>query len=468
MIVADRAIEATRVSASTTYTRAYTLQENAVLSIISALMTFAAGTLVTFLQGHFLPVAVFGRIMYAATFSGLVALIPNYGFELLVIREIAQNHYSPAQTLTNVLFAKTLLLIPAAMLTQVFIWLNHTPAEEATLIWVYLVAFFALALSRTFCAVNKGHDNFRVECAVYTLQAGIILLGALFVIWILQLTEGMPQAWLALVGRSSGLLLGAVLTTRLWGAKLRLAPDWSITKGLLREGFPFALQAALATAYMQIDTLFIRNLLGLEETAYYQAALRIIVGINVLATFLTNAYYPRVARSFKNGSATAQLDNSCRMMHALTLVGMLVSVGLFVGAEPLMHLVYGDHMSPSVTVLRIAAFIPLIRFISGGYGVVLISIHRQEVQVIGAAVATVLIAALDWFLVPTAGYIAAAWVNLLANSVVLGIFLFVILKELRSTLITPSFPALYHDTLTLWNAGAQVVRRVFPMSRRGN
>ena len=142
-------------------------------------------------------------------------------------------------------------------------------------------------------------------------------------------------------------------------------------------------------------------------------------------------------------------------------------MGLFLAAEPLLRLVYGPKMSPSVPVLRVAALIPLIRFISGGYGAILISIHRQEVQVIGAAVATVLIAALDWFLVPRAGYIAAAWVNLLANSVVLGIFVFVILKELRSTLMTLSLSALYRDTLALWTTGAQALKQGLSTSRRG-
>lgn len=464
MIVSERAIEK-HASASASYLRSYSLKENATFSIISAIMTFAAGTLVAFLQGHFLPVEVFGRIMYASTFSGLVALIPNYGFELLIIREIAQNRYSPVQTLTNVLVAKTLLLIPAAALTQVFIWLNHTPTEEATLIWIYLGAFFALALSRTFCGVNKGRENFRVETAVYSLQALLMLLGALFIILTLRVTDSIPQARMALVGRSSGLLLGAVLTTRLWNTRLRFVPNWRVIKDLLSAGFPFALQAALATAYMQIDTLFIRNLLGIEETAYYQASLRIIVGVNMLATFLINAFYPRVASSFKNGIATANLKNSLQMMRALTLAGILISFGLFLAAEPLLHLVYGSKMAPSVPVFRVAAFIPLVRFISGGYGIVLISIHRQNVQVVGAVVAAVIIAALDWFLVPRAGYVVAAWVNLLANTVVLGIFLAVILKELRSTLMTVNLSELYRDTLAFGAIGARAARRVFSATR---
>ena len=439
MIVAERVIEGP-VSSSAAYAGTHSLRENALLSIISAFMTFAAGTLVGFIQGHFLPVEVFGRISYAATFSGLVALIPNYGFELLVVREVAQGHYSPGQTLTNVLVAKTLLLLPVLVITQVFIWLNHTSVEEATLIWVYLASFFALSLSRAFCSVNKGRDNFRVETAVYSAQAGIMLVGALFAVLVLRITTSMPQARVALVGRWAGFLVGAVLTTRLWSKGVCYAPEWRVIKDLLRAGFPFALQAVLATAYVQIDTLFIRNLLGIHETAYYQAAMRIIVGINMLATFLSNAFYPRVARSFKDGMAMAHLEYSVKMMRVLTLVGILVSLGLFLAAKPLLSLIYGSKMAPSVPVLRIAAFIPLFRFVSGGYGIVLMSIHRQEVQVDGAAVAMVLISVLDWLLVPTAGYVAAAWINLLVNTVVLGIFLAVIVRELRSTLIRLVFP----------------------------
>ena len=323
--------------------------------------------------------------------------------------------------------------LPAA-LTQVFIWLNHTPTEEATLIWIYLGAFFALALSRTFCGVNKGRENFRVETAVYSLQALLMLLGTLFIILSLRVTESIPQARMALVGRLSGLLLGAVLTARLWNTRLRLVPNWRVIKDLLGAGFPFALQAALATAYMQIDTLFIRNLLGIEETAYYQASLRIIVGVNMLATFLINAFYPRVASSFKNGIATASLKNSLQMMRALTLVGIFISFGLFLAAEPLLHLVYGAKMAPSVPVFRVAAFIPLVRFISGGYGIVLISIHRQNVQVVGAVAATVIIAALDWFLVPRARLCRCSLGQPPGQYGCAGDFLAVILKELRSTL----------------------------------
>ncbi len=152
-------------------------------------------------------------------------------------------------------------------------------------------------------------------------------------------------------------------------------------------------------------------------------------------------------------------------MRALTLAGILISFGLFLAAEPLLHLVYGSKMAPSVPVFRVAAFIPLVRFISGGYGIVLISIHRQNVQVVGAVVAAVIIAALDWFLVPRAGYVVAAWVNLLANTVVLGIFLAVILKELRSTLMTVNLSELYRDTLAFGAIGARAARRVFSATR---
>jgi len=464
MIVSESAIESS-ASSTTSYIGTHSLRENAVLSLISAMMTFAAGTLVAFLQGHFLPIAVFGRISYAATFGGLVALIPNYGFELLVVREIAQSRYSATQTLSNVLAAKTLLLLPAVALTQVFIWVNHTPIEEATLIWVYLGTYFALALSRAFCSVSKGRDNFRVETAVYSLQAIVMLLGTLAAIRLFSVTSSMPHARIALVGRGAGLLLAAVLTAGLWRKGSHLIPEWRVIKDLLRAGFPFALQAALATAYVQIDTLFIRHLLGIEETAYYQAALRIIVGINMLATFLSNAFYPRVARSFKDGIATAQLDNSRKMIRSLTVVGLVISIGLFLAAKPLLHLIYGAKMDPSVSVLRVAAFIPLVRFISGGYGIVLISIHRQEVQVIGAAIAMVLIAALDWFLVPWAGLVAAAWVNLLVNIAVLAIFLFVVFKELHTALMRFSLAEVYSDALACWAAGARAVGRIFGSRR---
>lgn len=186
-----------------------------------------------------------------------------------------------------------------------------------------------------------------------------------------------------------------------------VSPVWK-SPDLMSMALPLVVVALLNYSLAWADTL----LLGLLSTAasigVYRAAWRIASAMNVFLDATNSIYGPIVAELNMISEKQRMANLYKATTRWVTYATVPIFVLLIVEAQEIMALFGRDFDGPGTWVLRILAFGSLVNCITGGSGITLIMMGRQDIQLkISIAVATANFG-LNLFLIPVWGVIGAA------------------------------------------------------------
>ena len=397
------------------------LTANLRLSMITTAAGFLSGTVLIAMLGHFLPVETFGEITYGFTVASLAQVIPTYGFQLLVVREISQKRLSPDKTVINLIIAQLFLSLITFLASYLFIVLTQVPPELIGVISIFVTFGILGAFSTVISAVNKGLNDFSIETKVAVVRS--LLICVLVPLTIVLFSREAEIVGLAAVGSNLGGVLVALILVRPNIKMNTSAMDLRQIVALLRSGFPFALHLILGTLYFQVDTLIIGNLLGLEQVGMYQAATRLVSAALPLSVIVNNVYLPRLSNSFITETGENFSSEQRKLILIMGALGISTTVFFVVLSHPLIATIYGEKLAASVPILQIFSLVLLFRFVASGYGILLIASQRQIVMVWTAAAMTVLNLSLNLIFIPRFGISASAWIGVLTNLSILIIYI---------------------------------------------
>lgn len=401
-----------------------TIGSNGILSLISLTMQFFSNVVLVMVLARLVDVDTLGEILYGIAFAGIVSVLLSYGSNNLVIREVTQRRHSIVEIASNLLLTKLILAAVLVGAVSLFLRVQGAPLDSPGDLWFYVGAAMINSLIDSLTALRRGENDFVTEAQVSAFRSVLFFSGALAAVhWWGATTLLIGQV--RLLCRSISLLFAAVLFARTLyerGSVNRLwQPKWAIIRKLLVVGFPFALQAILGTLYFQLDALVLGALRTSAEVAYYQSAMQVVSAAMLMPVAVIQAYYPRLAGSFSDHKS-ADLSLVKQMLIILAALGLCMTTLFGLAAPSMIRIVYGPNMEPSGLVLRILSLVFIVRAVAGGLGICLIAIGQQQAQVVAGSVALVGSLGLNLLLVPRLGFVAAAWVNLIVNLLVLSTY----------------------------------------------
>jgi O-antigen/teichoic acid export membrane protein len=400
-------------------------------------MTFLSWSVLFIVLGRTLSLDDFGLIGFALAVGTLLALIPTYGFDLLIIRELSQRAYKVADIFGSIIFLKFVLTVISFFLLQLYIIYGSVSADEPLVFRLIWLSTAVLTYSNFFISIFKAEEDFETETLVVTFQT-LCLLMLLTIVVSFELISATRAAWLILISNILGLLIAIVIFWKRFNSSkkpLIMNVNKLFVRKITKQGFPFAIQNFLGVAYFQFDIVLIGELLNVASVGYYQAAMRLITGFMRIPMIMINAFYPRIAQSFGARKEYVDLSTSHTLVHFMTWVGGLLTILFLVTAAPLITLLYTQKMTPAIPILRILSIVLVTRFIASGYGIILTSCHRQINQLMGAIVAVVINLSLNFLLIPTHGFLAAAWVSVITNAILLLLYAIFIKRALGTFLM---------------------------------
>lgn len=397
---------------------------NSLLSFSSLTVQFFSNMILVMILARLVNVGTLGEILYAIVFSNIVVVLVSYGFDNLVIREISKGRYGIAQIASNLLFAKLLLSLPLLGLIFVVIQGLSIPLTQPGNLWFYIGAALINSFVDSTTAIRKGKNDFATEMKVSLFLNGLFFVGVLAAASMWDVTTQLIGQ-VRLASRILALAFAMFLFVKKLEKEERKAFRWSFTPATVKElfvvGLPFALQAILGTAYFQVDSLVLGALKRSTEVGYYQASMQIVSGVMLIPIAVIQAYYPKLASSFSS-SYSGGRALMATMMRMLAVLGFCLTLFFGLGASPLIQILYGPGMYPTITVMRILSLVFLIRSIAGGLGISLIAVDLQKVPSLASFVALMGSLIMNLLLIPRGGFVAVAWVNLFINLTILGIY----------------------------------------------
>ena len=198
--------------------------------------------------------------------------------------------------------------------------------------------------------------------------------------------------------------------------------------GILRLVGIYAAAAAAGTIYVSA-VIVTTSLVGTaEDSGYLGAAFRVFVILGGIPMLLLSTAFPVLARAAHTDRERLQYAFQ-RLIDISLIVGTWMAIGTVFGADAAIAIVAGPDFEPAVPVLQIEGVALLSSFLAITGGFVLISMRRHIALLVGNAVGLLTAIVLTTILVRAYGPEGAATATLVAETVIVVAYAFVLARS---------------------------------------
>jgi O-antigen/teichoic acid export membrane protein len=405
------------------------MEGNTIILVTTELLTKVFGMLTTIVVARWLGVEQFGLLAYAYALSEISLAVPDFGFDLLTTRKVAQRPAIASRFFFNISAIKAVLYVPAAGFCSLVILLSRRINEN---LFVVLVIFVAAAITHHLlfaCSFFRAVEKMELEAKVRIIFAAFLLLSSFVV-----LCNGFGIKPLA-VSNSMVSLLCLGMTILFLKKKLAVSlvgVSWRYVKMLIKHSAPLATMRIFIMIYGSLIIVILGFLKGDGAAGYYSAALKIIAPLYVIPLAVSGASLPAMSKAWKESYA-AFFAIYQRCLRYLLLPSIPLTIGIFLLGEKVIIALFGSHFLPSGKVIRIMAICLIPYFLNQFLGVILISMNREKSAVVGRIIGAVTSFCLCLILIPHLSAIGAAVAWTIADSAVFFFQFGVLFKELRDS-----------------------------------
>ncbi|MGY2134516.1 flippase [Hymenobacter sp. HD11105] len=367
----------------------------------------------------------FGVINFASVVMSYFILLTNYGFDLTATRAIALDRHN-AQTRSHVfnevLYAKLLLF--GVSLLIFLILLNAMPQlreEKQVAIYSFLIVFsFVLTPNWLYQGMQE----------LYNIAIFNFITKLLFTVCVLLvIREKQDYVWQPLLIGVAHIVVGVVAflwAIRKYQIRLFYVPLGQVLRHLWNERVIFFSFVSI-NVYTYATTLILGLVQSSEAVAFFSASWRLVIIMHTIITIpIGMALFPYIGESF-GISREKGIERIQMTAPFIVYLTALMGAAVWVLAPFIITLFYGQAFTPSIAVLRILCFIPVIMGLSNLMGVqTMVNLKMDKPYTNIIALGGILGLALNFWLASQFSYIGGAWAWLLTEAsiaVIMGVYL---------------------------------------------
>ena len=345
-----------------------------------------------------------GKISTAQALVTILFVLVTFGFEQLMVRDVAGDKTKTVTYFSNVAFLRLFLSVPFGLAIWALVQVFDYPAELAIITYIYGFAFLVKAFTDVGLAIFQAYEIMEYNLLTRVIR-DLVNIGLSLLAIALQYSLIVIVSVTALANVVELVLTFALL--RRQGVQFRFQVDLGLAKRLLVMSVPFALVSVYPLAHSQLNTLILSATSTVEDVGWF-ASPNMLVGMTMLipAVFM-RAVFPVFSR-YSGRPAGALQSTYQKSFTYLLILGLAVSVGTFLTAGRLIPLIFGDGFGESVPVLQILAWQPVFGFVGHVNGNLLVATGREKFFVVTEGLFAGFYALLGFVLVPLMGMIGAA------------------------------------------------------------
>jgi len=395
--------------------------KNTLYLMISSIVFSVISLILSILVGRILGDVAFGKYTFANAFPQLLTVFLDLGYATLLIREVSREKLMSDKYINNILNFR-FFLFPLIFFV-LFIAINIMGYPESTKNIVYLFGIFVFlrTLSNIFLVTFRAYEKMEYEALIVIFTITLRLsLGSI----ILFLGYGLIELGLIFIFTAFvEFIIGLIICSSKF-VKVKFRIPFSFIRKTIKIAFPLGMLNIFGIIYVRIDTVMLSFLKGDAVVGWYNAAYNLVLGFQFIPHLFMNALLPSMSLYYISSRESLQKTFE-KSFKYLFILGLPISVGLFVLADKFAILFYGTDFINSVSALRILAWDVLLFFLYTCNGFVLISTDRQNQMVAAIAFTAILNFTLNLFLIPYYSYIGAGIATLATEVVLLIVYLYI-------------------------------------------
>jgi len=308
----------------------------------------------------------YGLINFAAAFTGYFTILTDYGFNLSATQGVSVNRNSKkiiSEIFSSVLTIKFLLFFLSALIFLVVILLfplfhSHIDLFTVTFIGVLGTVLFPLWL-------YQGIEQMKYILIINVLIRSITVI-MIFVI-VKKENDFFVLAVLYTITQLVIGIIGLFFAVRKFDLNFILPSRLQLLKHL-KNGWNLFLSTIWINLYTTSNVFILGLFASNNVVGYYAAADKIRIAFQGVLSSMSQSVFPYVSKMLGE-SYERFISFNKKLLRIAFSVGLVISITLFLFAEPIVRIVLGKDYAQSITVLRIIAWLPLIIFLSNVSGI---------------------------------------------------------------------------------------------------
>ena len=308
----------------------------------------------------------FGAVAFAQAVVLYFSLITNLGTNLYAPREIAiskGDNIKISNLVSNILFLKIIFLLLAIVIYSVVIYIVPKFRAEKILFIFTGGSLIVTALLPTW--FFQGIEKMANIAIANLLSRG---LGVFLVFTVIN--NKSDYIYVPLVNVSSQMLgLFFMYYIMLNKEKIRIVmPNILLMKKIIKESFPLLVSTISNIVYTSINTIILGFLFNYTIVGYYSAAEKVVkAGLSIQGQ-LGIVFYPYISKmvSISKEKATISIKKA---FVSIMLFAIPVTIFVFLYANEIVRLVFGNKFIMSIIPLQILSFLFIIKGLGNVFGV---------------------------------------------------------------------------------------------------
>jgi O-antigen/teichoic acid export membrane protein len=397
------------------------------VQMIGRIGNLALGVVVTSIVVRALGSSGFGQWSTIFAITQIATNFGELGLTQVAVSRAASDPTRQGDWLGALVSLRVLLAIPTTMLAIVGVLLI-APTQASRIAGVLIAATILVSAPTAVGAAFQLRVRNDIAIAIMTLGSVLWTAGALAV----SLNSRSISAFAAVF-----LAVATVTTcvTILWARRLvsvRVGALRGLWRDLMRVGLGVGAAGILVTLYVKLDQVLVFEFAGSKQAGLYGAAYRILDQIQFIPISVMTTLFPLIATAYPRDRERAR-----RLLQSageyLTMGALPALAFTIVAAGPIITLLFGEQFAQAAPALPIlmGAFVSISFGYLAGNMVVILELQRRFLRY--AAVGLIVNASLNVALIPSYGFLAAAWITLVTEVVVMTLTMRSVLAELAMT-----------------------------------
>lgn len=385
---------------------------NVLARVVGRAGSIAANVVAVALMARALDPAAFGQVMFLLTLVAIFAQVADFGTTSVMARLVIDHRAKPGVLWAEFLRVRAALAVVAMILAVAYLVLASVDAPPA---WIVIaVLSIPLVAARFFDAIFQVFELAWSIASAYLVFGGVLvaLVGA--AAWaggggvVFMVAHGLASAAYVLAAMVS---LRSVLRPE-WRPVLRSEP--ALRQRIWQMAIPVGIGGLFTTVNSRGSVMVVEYYRDSVEVALFTAALRVLDLAIAVAMVLVGPLLPAFSSAMDD---LPRLQRLYREVLRLVLVGIVPAVlAAPVWADPLVRLLYGERYlaaAPAVALIVVVGALALLNVLNS---YVLLALHQVRFAMWLTGSAATAGMALNLWLVPRHGYLAAAAVAVLIEA----------------------------------------------------
>ena len=378
---------------------------NAAMLLLARVASRAIALVTVFATANELLPARNGEFQTTVTYTALISILIDLGFNTLYTREGAKHPKEIPHYLRSVLSTRAVFALPALAVLVVAMYLSNFQELIVPAFFVMVLSAYSNVLRSTFYATGV----LTYEAFAILAESVVLLAGTLYGVYTHRGIDFFLWCYAASYAFS------CVYFTAVLSARRMVEWRWEFSFGFLRDwlpkSLPFALAFVLTTLYFKIDQPILLHFRGLTEVGWYTFAYKPIEALLFVPVTLLNVAFPVLA-VYHDQSKERLLRATTSFYRALLGLGWPISVGTVLlagGINGIFDRSAGGQFAPAAVALEVLGGAIFLMFTTNAFVAALNAMGRQVLFTWAAGISLVVNVALNLVLIPLYGYVGASW-----------------------------------------------------------